>query len=353
MVQDIDIQEKDFATWQLGRKLPKTIIDILHLIKTREKTLDSALSPLASVVDGLSRRNRHSDDVVDYLQKKHSMDLFEEVKGAKGVFIALNAAGVKLDAANSKSGFGKFFKIPQKEAAVSFKKLYNQLGDHLVLIQVMLRDLCHASQTEETDVFWREYNGLDRMDPKGILEELRLRFDQKPFAVTVSLGPERQQPGEEGRDHADTLYGYLGDTKGEACFLQLFQDMGSEWAAVKLGDSPRCEMQKLEMAHTQLSCGLINALRQSAPPNEEICPLQEDIEFLRGRLANWEELTRHQKIIIAIGGHFSHGKSSFLNALMGEDVLPTNSESNQHGETKAYIKQPRDIHNCNTLPHST
>ena len=350
MIPTLDIQEQALAIWRKGmRKLPNPIINTLDLIETRGHALKRALSSLGPVIDGLSQRGRHSDDVVAYLGKKHIIDLSKEVEGATGVFVALNTTGAKLSTANSKSGWERLLRIPQKEAAASFRKLYHQLGDHLMLIEIIVRDLWTAILS---DAFWEEYSGQEGMDSKEVLEGLRLRFDKKAFAVTVSLGPESEQSGEEGRDYADMIYDYLDKPGGGEYFLRQFQDMGSEWVAKMLGDSPT-EMRKLEMAHTQLSCGLINALQQSVPRNEGMCRLQDDTDFLRCRLAKWEELTRHQKIIIAIGGHFSHGKSSFLNALMGDDVLPTNSESKQLGETEAKIKYPRDIHDCNTLPHST
>lgn len=360
MIPTIEDQLRIFTSWRdprLGsRQFSKDLIDILDLIKTNGDILKSALMSLQSVYDGLSNDRRHSDDVVAALEKKNSVDLSKEVAGARDVFVAINAAGSNLGTPSSNFAVGKFWRPSQKEALVSFGNHFAQLKSHLRIIEMMARRLRHASRTgtkDVSDVFLQEYAGLERIHSKQVLEGLRLRFDQDPFAVTVPLDPEREQSEEEGRDYAEKVYDYSDNEEELKVFLKQFQVMGSKWAAATLGGSSTPDMRTLEMAYTKLSCGVMSALQQSVPRDEGTPRLWEDTDFLQCRLEQWEKLTSGQKIIIAIGGHFSHGKSSFLNSLMGEDVLPTDSESDQRGETEANITHPRGLHNCNTLPHST
>jgi hypothetical protein len=361
MIPTIEDQTRAFTSWQQGSpKLPKSLIDVLDRIKTHGEILNSALMSLQLVYDGLSHDRRHSDDVVANLEKNLSMDLFEEVEGAKDVFVAINATCSELSTAETNVTFVKFWRSPKKGLVESLNSNCNQLDRPFKAYSSdgpeAAEHLRHTGTKDEcivSDIFLKEYDGLERMHSKEVLERLRLRFSQEPFAVTVSLDPEREQSEEEGRDHADMIYDFLDEEEKVETFLQQFKNMGSKWAAAMLGDSPMPEMRTLEKAHTTLSCGVISALKKSVPRDEGICQLKDDTDYLQCRLERWEELTNHQKIVIAVGGHFSHGKSSFLNALMGEDVLPTNSESNQHGEIEANIKHPRVIHNCDTLPYST
>ena len=343
MIPTIEDQLRAFTSWQLG-SFHRDLRDILDLIKTHGNILKSALMSLQSVYDGISNDRRHSDDVVADLETKCGMDLSREVAGAKDVLVAVNATYSNLNTPSSTFSLGKIFRSSQKEAHDSFGILFARLKSHLRLIEMMarrLRHACHNGTRDESDVFLKEYAGLERMHSKQVLERLRLRFDQDPFAVTVPLDPNREQSEEEGRDHADKLYDYLDKQEEVKVLMRQFQDMGSKWAAAMVGGSSTPEMRTLEMAYTKLSCGVMNALQQSVPRDEGTCRLLDDTDFLHCRLARWEELTSGQKIIIAIGGHFSHGKSSFLNSLMGEDVLPTNSESDQRGEIEANITHLR------------
>jgi len=351
MVPTIEDQQRAFARWlQESPQLPKRLVDILDIIKTHGEYLKSALMSLQPVYDDLSRERRNSDAIIADLEERHSMNFSKEVIGVKGVLVALNAAGPKLQ---PPSNWAKRLRASHKEATATFEKLCGELDGHLRLIRMMTRALRHASHPPEPEAFPKEYAELERKHWKEVLDRLWPRFREEPFAVTVPLDPEREQSKEEGRDHADMIYQCLDQEKAVETFLQQFKDMGSKWAAAMLGGSPTPDMRTLEMAHTRLSCGVMNALQQSIPRDEGVCRLQDDTDFLHCRLARWEELTSRQKVIIAIGGHFSHGKSSFLNALIGDDVLPTNSESNEHDETEANTKHPRVIHDRNTLPHST
>lgn len=324
MSPTIEDQTRAFTSWQ--RKSPQLLtdlIDILDLINTQGNILKSALMSLQSIFDGLSKARRHSDDIVADLEKKYSIDLSKEVAHTRDVFVALNDAGSKLSTPSSNRVLGRLSRSYQKPALASFEKLYSQLRHHVGIIEFVARRLRHASHTE-SDAFLKEYNALERMHSKEVLKRLRLRFKQDPFAVKVSLDPKR----EESEDEADMIYDYLDKENMVETFLQQFKDMGSKWAAAMLAASSTPEMQTLEEAYTKLSGGVMNALQQKIPFDKGICRLLDDTEFLHCRLAKWEELTSSQKIIIAIGGHFSHGKSSFLNALMGEDVLPTDSKLN-------------------------
>ena len=345
MIPTIRNQEQDFVSWQRKlRKLPRNLADILDLIKTHGKCLELALTALQEAYQDLCRHCRQPDPVIGALERKLNINLFEEVGGASKVYVALGKIASKLDIgieSGRGSGFNwaKILQAPEREAAASFRKYCNQLSGHMGLIRVIARELRHTSssfapargkKTQAQDIvshnFSKEYDGLERKHLREVSEGLRLRFNEAPFAVTVPLGPGRGQSEEEGSDHADVIFSYLDKENGVEDFLQQFENMGSKWAAGMLGNSTTPEMRTLEIAHTELSCGVIRALQQSVSCDEGVSPLQDDTKFLNCRLERWEELTSHQKIIIAIGGHFSHGKSSFLNALMGEDVLPTNSE---------------------------
>lgn len=319
MSPTIEDQARAFTSWQQrSPQLLKDLIDILDLINTQGNILKSALMSLQSSLDRLSKVRRHSDDIVADLEMKYSIDLSGAVAHTRDVFVALNDAGSKLSTPRSNRIMGRLSRSSQKPALVSFEKLYSQLKHHVGIIEFAARDLRRNSGTGG-DTFLKEYNALERMHSKEVLKRLCLRFNQDPFEVKVSPDPEW--------DEADMIYDYLDKEKGLETFLQQFKDMGSEWAAAMLAASSTPEMRTLEKAYTTLSCGVMNALQQK-PFDKGIRRLLDDTEFLHCRLAKWEELTSSQKIIIAIGGHFSHGKSSFLNALMGEDVLPTNSESN-------------------------
>ena len=344
MIPTIEVQVQTFANWheQESPKLPRKLIDILDRINDLGDALQDALKSLESIYNDFSLHGRHSDDVVAKLQNKHDMDLSEEFKGANNVYVAL----IKIGSGLSKPGKHPTFvwdllrSFSQKQAVVSFEKLRRRLGDHLGLIKMMIRHLRHAFHIGTKDqslVILKEYDALDRMHLKDVLGKLRLRFDQDPFAVTVPLDPKREHSKEKGHDHADRIYDYLCQEcqkEGVGILLREFEDMGLKWAAAICGDSPTPEMQTLEMAYITLSCGVTTALQQSVPRDEGMIRFRDETDYLRCRLETWQDLTSSQKLIIAVGGHFSHGKSSLLNALMGEDVLPTNSESNQHRKLK-------------------
>jgi len=324
MSPTIEDQIRAFTSWQQkSPPLVKDLIDILELINTRGIVLKSALMSFQSVYDRLSNDRRHSDDIVTDLEKKFSIDLPEKVAHTRDVYVALNKAGSQLSTPNSKGGLGKLSRPRQVESLASFEKLYDQLKEHVDIIEGVTRGLRSASHTQ-SNAFLKEYNALERMHSKEVLKRLCSRFNGDPFAVTVPLDPDR----EPSEDEADMIYDYLHVDNGVETFLQRFKDMGSKWAAAMLGAKSTPNMRTLELAYTNLSCGVMKSLQQCIPCDKRIRPLLDDMDFLRCQLARWEELTSGQKLIIAVGGHFSHGKSSFLNALMGEDVLPTNSESN-------------------------
>src|SRR5258706_4582475 len=266
MTPTIEDQLRAFTSWKLGsRQFQTDLRDILDLIKTHGNILKSALMSLQSVYDGLSN---DSDDVVGDLETKLHIDLSKEVAGAKDLLVAVNAAYSNLNIPSSNFVLGKIFRSSQKEALNSFGIHFAQLKSHLRLINMMTRRLRHASRTgtkDESDVFSKEYARLERMHSKQVLERLRLRFDQDPFAVTVPLDPKREQSDEEGRDHANKLYDYLDQEEDVKVLLRQFQDMGSKWAAAMIGGSSTPEMRALEMADTKLSCGVMNALQQSVP----------------------------------------------------------------------------------------
>lgn len=315
MVPIIEDQSRAFISWQQkSPKLLNNLIDILDLINTQVITLKSALMSLQASFDVLSEVRRHSDDVVANLEKKYSIDLSKAVAHTRDVFVALNDVGSKLSTPLSNRIMGRLSRSSQKPALVSFERLYSQLRCHVGSIELVARNLRLTSSHTGRDAFLKEHN---------VSKRLRLRFNQDPFAVKVSLDPEQEQ----SKDEADIIYDYLDKQKGVETFLQQFKDMGSKWAAAMLAASSTPEMRTLEKAYTTLSGGVMNALQQK-PFDKGMHRLLDDTECLHYRLAKWEELTSSQKIVIAIGGHFSHGKSSFLNAIMGEDVLPTNSESN-------------------------
>lgn len=350
IVLTIKQQEQDFATWQqTSRKLPKDLRDIFDTIKTHGNDLDKALTALGAAYSELDRRQLRPNGLIAKLETKLKMVLLDEVKGASNVYFAIRKTGNELDSAidrgrRSVFDWGKVWQTPEKAAAGSLRNHSNQLRHHMLLIRSMARELRQESAPQAqdimSDIFFKDYDALGREQLKQVSKELYPTFEANPFAVTVS------------EDHGGVIYNYLDQKDGYKLFLQHFENMGSKWAAQVLDDSPT-KMQTLERAHTKLSCGVMNALKQSVSSNEGVSPLRDDTDYLRTRLERWEELTSHQKIIIAIGGHFSHGKSSFLNALLGDDVLPTNSESNQHDEIHASnIKYPRGIHDRDTLPHS-
>lgn len=348
----LEDQIRAFTSWQQESLRLTEDLDILDLINEQANAFKSALMSLQTVHDRLSNNHQRFDDVVAELERRYSINFSEEVASVKDVFVELNKAGAELGKPSSNRAAGKTSRSRQKEAISSFEKLYEQLKPHLGVIETLARKLRDASRTE-SDVFLKEYDALERMHSKEVLKRLRLCFSRNPFAVTVSLDSKRGQTEEEGCDDADMIYEYLDKEKGVETFLRHFNEMGSKWPAQMLGGSSPPEIRKLEMAYTKLSCGVIDALQQSVLHDEGISPLLVEMtKYLDCRLGKWEELTCRQKIIIAIGGHFSHGKSSFLNALMGEDVLPTNSESTWHGETEADDTPPRDTHDCNTLPYS-
>lgn len=351
----LEEQIRAFTSWQQQPlKLPEDLLNILDLIKEQGSAFNSALMSLQSVHDRLSndRDHRGFDEVIVDLENRFAVNFSKEVANAKDVFLELNKAASELSPASSRSSraSGKASRSRQEEARVTFGNFHAQLKPHLADIEMVARRLRLASRTE-SDAFAKEYDALERIHSREVSMRLRRCFKQAPFAVTVSLDLERGQSEEEGRDDADMIYEYLNKEKGLETFLGQFNDMGSKWAAAKLRSPP--EMQTLEMAYTKLSCGVLDALQQSVPRDEEKCRIWEDTDTVHYRLAKWEKLTSDQKIIIAIGGQFSHGKSSFLNALMGEEVLPTNSELRWYGKTEADIARPREIHNCNTLPYST
>ena len=107
---------------------------------------------------------------------------------------------------------------------------------------------------------------------------------------------------------------------------QHFETFGQRWAASQFtltpNDSKRTERAK--EIHLSLANYLQSALMSvmSVPVSDPSSSLASQAEIVSERLTKWRNQNETSKLVIAIGGHFSHGKSSVINAIVGFPILP-------------------------------
>ena len=90
-------------------------------------------------------------------------------------------------------------------------------------------------------------------------------------------------------------------------------------AGPKITESP--DLCALEDKLSFLCDNIIMGLKKS-PTTAFNGVIREDTELITHRLEKWKSLSAEKNLIIAIGGDFSQGKSSLLNAFIGEKLLP-------------------------------
>jgi len=178
------------------------------------------------------------------------------------------------------------------------------------------------------------------------LDLLRQAFDEHPFSILP--------------DHLQTRLAILIDMlptfnsiEGLKKLRKEYQYLGTGWVKSKLktagrnanedgdkelsmksnkkvggeenyADTPLCRVNR---AHLDLTSFLYLAVEEGLLPDERADKLKKEKGYLMDRLGRWNKETSLSKTTIAFGGHFSHGKSSLLNALIGLPLLPAGGTS--------------------------
>lgn len=140
-------------------------------------------------------------------------------------------------------------------------------------------------------------------------------FRQKPFEVSKTALTD------------DLRKAFLGYNSSEANFkllLQHFETFGQRWAA---GQFPAAldgltRIERARKIHIFLAKYLLAALINVPVDGDPSSLLTSQVEIVSERLKKWLNQNETPKLVIAIGGHFSHGKSSLINAIVGFPVLP-------------------------------
>ena len=115
-------------------------------------------------------------------------------------------------------------------------------------------------------------------------------------------------------------------TKGLKKLKKQFVEMGAMWGKGRKGGLVLTGPTngELEEVYSTLCGNIRHGLKAYLPSDpSESSGLTQDTSKTIDHLGNWQDHKHFQQLIIAVGGAFSHGKSSFLNAIMGEQVLPS------------------------------
>lgn len=155
-----------------------------------------------------------------------------------------------------------------------------------------------------------------------------IHIENTEACITFLEGAFRQKPFEVSKTALtdDLRKAFLGYNSSEANFkllLQHFETFGQRWAA---GQFPAeldglTRIERARKIHLFLAKYLLAALT-NVPGDDPSSLLTSQVEIVSERLKKWLNQNETPKLVIAIGGHFSHGKSSLINAIVGFPVLP-------------------------------
>ena len=169
-----------------------------------------------------------------------------------------------------------------------------------------------------------------QLSTKGVDSNLSLaqKFSVSPFRVHAS------RTDSETSSLANQLVRIYRRTTGLEDLRRLFEGMGETWANE---GSRTTSVADLEAAHRTLSDNVALALTDSIKVPAAIHnSTLEDTRLTISRLTAWCDSSATCNLTIAIGGEFSHGKSSVLNALMGAEFLPTGGTCCVTGKAEDY-----------------
>ena len=99
-------------------------------------------------------------------------------------------------------------------------------------------------------------------------------------------------------------------------------------------------LERVEKSHRTLVSRLHNALEEwEANFNDLAKPAQEEAQRVKEKLVEWfvASCRRYLALTLAIGGRMSEGKSSLLNAIIGQQLLPTDSESSFQFDSTPWV----------------
>ena len=193
-----------------------------------------------------------------------------------------------------------------------------RFSERVKTIGPLLQSSILALQTLESKPLTSSIAALQRCHR---LDSFNEPFSIKPF----HLFPLLAQPPVSGRQGIERDLWWYTETKERLDeFAKHFKDMGRGWVdgQVQNIQSAR-DLQQVYLCATQhfrVGLGQITRISTSQAIDKQASIVDQ---LLKG----WNALAASEKLVIAVGGYFSHGKSSFINALIGEDVLPTSGAS--------------------------
>lgn len=179
------------------------------------------------------------------------------------------------------------------------------------------------------------------------LMTMEKHFWQSPFRLDFTF-----EDSSTGHLASELLKDYRSPEKLKKLEEQ-FANMGIMWGKGRKNGRASTEPTngELEEVYSTL-CGNIRdglkAYLLSKPP--ESSSLTQDTSNTIDHLGHWHDHKHFGRLTIAIGGGFSHGKSSFLNAIMGERVLPS-SGVDYINSLRARLISISDIYHCYSMPH--
>ena len=153
--------------------------------------------------------------------------------------------------------------------------------------------------------------------------QLERAFYDKPFRLQF------HPTGHLAEDLLELMTSQSAFTELQATMIRC----GQRWVDCELVAPENEEvdmLERVEKSHRTLVSCLHNALEEwEANFNDLAKPAQAEAQRVKEKLVEWfvASCRRYLALTLAIGGRVSEGKSSLLNAIMGQQLLPTDSES--------------------------
>lgn len=170
--------------------------------------------------------------------------------------------------------------------------------------------------------FYKSIADAELEKSQNLEKDLTNLFAQSSFHMELSV---LSHDSEMARFMARIL-GVNSEDQSIHAFVKMCEKLGRMWVEDQTNGQSALSFHSLEDLHSILASRVIDSLDmgfQSDGANMAKSELEIDAELFVAQVKRWDELSQLKPLVIAFGGHFSHGKSSILNALMGEQILPT------------------------------